>query len=258
MKLNRPLPLPHTAWLHDRLLVGTCAEELSAEQIAELLSGGVDVIAQLEFSRSALDALGPELQADLGGKPVCMEYALLRFNEQGLPPAEKVSRVIDQLVRLALGGKVVYLHPPNDQSRAALVSSLYLARTGCGLDQVVELIEGAYGKDILSGAQRDFIGRTSYNTVGRDESATAAQFTEVEVEEYLVGVADEGFCSLLPVEGAQFADETCLDDAQCFPSFEDALEVAMERGKSVFRVVRDGGRERIEEVLIDLEEGELD
>jgi hypothetical protein len=69
--------------------------------------------------------------------------------------------------------------------------------------------------------------------------------------EYVIGVTDDGFFSIV-AEPDEHADDRDLTFARHFTSLADAQAAALEAGVNVFQVVKEGGEEKLREILVDL------
>jgi len=67
---------------------------------------------------------------------------------------------------------------------------------------------------------------------------------------FVIGSAGDGFCTLVPIEGAPCADDQNISDALRFADAELAFETAWARNLRVFEIIEEGGKESLQEVLI--------
>lgn len=158
MLSSNAAPLPGTAWLTDRLLIGIRPQAVppSRDEVAALLSAGVTVFAYLEFTRAALDTFDTETKIASEG-PVTSAYWLLPFDDRGVPNAAKFPRCIAILNETLGSGATVYLHPSNNPSHAALVAAAWLVMNAPQPEQAVVRIEGVFASAVFNHAQRAFL-----------------------------------------------------------------------------------------------------
>ena len=93
---------------------------------------------------------------------------------------------------------------------------------------------------------------SSYASRNWTRSTIAMGSEEAPSPEYVVGHFDDGFYSLLAITEDDTTDDQNLECARKFQLLAQAVEATVRHGGSVFEIIRENGKAKLRELLVDL------